>query len=560
MAHRHFDDLLTQLGTGKWNLMFFITVGYWIISLAPNSLGNTFLTPKVEYSCIPPDDAFTVTSITYNSDGTNVTSTDNCNYFAQRANDSTLHKEPCDSWEYDNSTFSNTLISQFDLVCSSEYLRTIYKSMYIFGYLIGAPLNGLLSDRFGRKTMLTLGVLVYFTVGVATCWVPVLPAILALRFIIGLMHSSIIHTGFSLAMEVCEPRHRSIVGIILGFPLALGTIGWAGLAYLLRDWHWLQLAISLPGVFLFPALWFLDESPRWLIVNGHFEQAQKVLERAARWNNVELSPNEEREHLMRTIQKESAKARQATREENGEVVNWKHKTWQCFIHVFILLRAPKMRLITLVLCVCHFMVSMSFYGMSLSTSSYSTDPFLHMALAGLMEVPGYTLMAPIVAQLGRKWPTIICFIISGTVMLAITYIPPDLHWLVMTLAVLGKVCVTATSQVLFLLSIELLPTEVRLQGLGSTSTASRIGYIVSPFINDILDPLYPSAPSLVFGLGALLAGASTLLLRETLSISLPDTITDLENPQYYHNTAGSHHISRPEEEADEEIEMAKLRA
>lgn len=90
-------------------------------------------------------------------------------------------------------------------------------------------------------------------------------------------------------------------------------------------------------------------------------------------------------------------------------------------------RAPTLRLITLVLCVCHFMVSIITYEMSLSANNYRADPFTNMALAGLMEVPGYTLMALIVARLGRKWPTIVCYAVSGTIMLALAYISPGIE-------------------------------------------------------------------------------------------------------------------------------------
>lgn len=56
-------------------------------------------------------------------------------------------------------------------------------------------------------------------------------------------------------MEVCEPRYRSVVGILLALPWALGTIIWGGVAYLIRDWRWLQMAVSLPSFLMLPAIW-----------------------------------------------------------------------------------------------------------------------------------------------------------------------------------------------------------------------------------------------------------------------------------------------------------------
>lgn len=39
------------------------------------------------------------------------------------------------------------MVFQFELVCGREYLRAAYTSIYMFGALVGAPLNGLLADK-----------------------------------------------------------------------------------------------------------------------------------------------------------------------------------------------------------------------------------------------------------------------------------------------------------------------------------------------------------------------------------------------------------------------------
>ncbi|XP_042243092.1 uncharacterized protein LOC121880103 [Homarus americanus] len=524
------DDLLTQLGTGKWNVLFFIVIGYWNMHLAPHTLGISFLAPMMDYSCVPPDHAFTITSITYDADGTNHTTIDNCHYYINiTEGGGGFTKKPCDKWAYDNHTFVSTLTSEFNLVCSSEYLRPIYSSLYMFGTLVGAPMNGILSDRYGRKTMLSIGLFAYFSIATASTWIPVFSGILVVRFILGLFHPVVLQSGYILVMEVTEPRYRSVVGILISLPWAIGTVAWGAIAYFLRDWKWLQLAVTLPVFLLLPLLWFIDESPRWLIVNGHIDRAHKVLKKAARWNHSSLPPAEELTILMRAIQKESATAKDAAREEHGELT-CKQRVCNSIRRLFILFRTPKLLLITVMLCFNFFSVGSIYYGMSLNAVNYSADPHVYMMLGGVVEIPAYTVTAPIIARFGRKWPNIVFYLICGSVIMALAFIPSNIMWLVMTLAMIGKMCISAVYQILYLYSMELFPTEVRLQGLGISTIASRIGTIVSPFVTDYLGPLYSWVPSLVFGVVALLSGVSMLPLKETLGTKIPDTITDLENP------------------------------
>ena len=48
----------------------------------------------------------------------------------------------------------------------------------------------------------------------------------------------------------------------------------------------------------------MDESPRWLIVRGRFNEALSIIEKAARWNKVNLPQTEELLQFMTKIQKE----------------------------------------------------------------------------------------------------------------------------------------------------------------------------------------------------------------------------------------------------------------
>lgn len=440
--------------------------------------------------------------------------------------------EPCVEWEFDNSTFGNTITTEFGLVCGRAYLRTIYQSTYMFGSFIAAPIGGILSDKYGRKFIFSIGAVLFFVFSMIACWLPDVSSILVFRFLMGLMHTAAMNAGYILGMEVCAPSLRSVIGVMVALPWAIGTILWGGFAYFIRDWRWLQLTVSLPTIILLPALWYMDESPRWLAVRGQHDRALAILKRAARWNGSTLPPDHKIRKLMEITQSQASSAPEET--ERMELGGTKGQILlaklQKFVRqLFILFRTPRLRLITLIVWLDFLLSSTVFFGLSLNGVNFSANPYIYMMIGGAMEIPAYLLSPFIAERLGRKIPTLVGYFSTSVCLLILPFISNDMSWLVMFLAMAGKLALSAAFQLLFLYSAELFPTEVRLQGFGSGIFVSRAGGIISPFITDLLGSKYDWAPSVVFGVFSALTAFVTLTLPETLNRPLPETIVDLEN-------------------------------
>ncbi|XP_042883642.1 solute carrier family 22 member 19-like [Penaeus japonicus] len=190
-------------------------------------------------------------------------------------------------------------------------------------------------------------------------------------------------------------------------------------------------------------------------------------------------------------------------------------------------RTPRLRTITLSLYTNYLLVGVVYFGLSLSGGDLSSDPFLYMALTGVVELPAYTLVIPVVARFGRRAPVVAFFFVGAVALLALPFVPAGS----MVLALIGKMSVASAFQILDFYCIELFPTEVRTRGLSTAHVMSRVGSTCSPFITDYLGPLYPWAPSAVFGAASVVAGLATLALPETLHVPLPDTVAHLEERQ-----------------------------
>ncbi|ROT74870.1 solute carrier family 22 member 15 precursor [Penaeus vannamei] len=175
---------------------------------------------------------------------------------------------------------------------------------------------------------------------------------------------------------------------------------------------------------------------------------------------------------------------------------------------------PRLRTITLSLYTNYLLVGAVYFGLSLSGGDLSSDPFLYMVLTGVVELPAYTLVIPLVARYGRRAPVVAFFFMGAVALLALPFVPTG-SGESMTLALMGKMSIASAFQILDFYSSELFPTEVRTRGMSTALVMSR-------------GPLYPWAPSAVFGAASVLAGLATLALPETLHVPLPDTIAHLE--------------------------------
>ncbi|KAK4292640.1 hypothetical protein Pmani_034611 [Petrolisthes manimaculis] len=521
-----FDTILTKLGTGKWNIIFIAAMSYWYSLVPSHAVAGVFLAPLVNHTCHLPSNTsnfISTNTSTITNTNTHDIDDDSCSFLVRDNTTGNLVEELCTQWDFDHSTFVSTVTSEFQLVCEKMYLRATYQSLYMFGMMVAACFSGYLADRFGRYTIVAISTVTYSFIAVGSAWLPSLSWILAARFFLGIMHPASILTGFILVMEVTEVKMRAIIGISQFITWSFGTILFSGMAYLVREWRLLQTVMSIPCFLFIPCLCVMGESPRWLAVVGQHQRALKELRRAAKWNKVTLPPDQELLAIMQKVQE------QALTNKHDITSQGICSTLQQLINkITILFRTPKIRLVTIIMCVAHFVVSMLFYGLTLAASTSGINPFLYLALSGAAELPSTSLFIPIVTRYGRKKITIISYFLCAAVLLVQPLVPSDLTWLAVMLTMTGKMLVSCVSSVVGLYSLELNPTEIRSQGLGASMLTSRCGAFLAPFIISAVEKNHPWVIPVVFGLAALVAGVVILPLWETQNTRLPDTLAELE--------------------------------
>lgn len=132
---------------------------------------------------------------------------------------------------------------------------------------IGALLFGRLAERFGRRPILMVNILMFSIFELLSAWSPTLGTFLAFRVIYGIAMGGVWGVASSLAMETIPDRSRGLMSGIFqaGYPCGylLASIIF-GLFYASVGWRGMFLIGALP-VLLLPFIYFkVPESPVWL--------------------------------------------------------------------------------------------------------------------------------------------------------------------------------------------------------------------------------------------------------------------------------------------------------
>ncbi|KAJ0365525.1 hypothetical protein COL154_004380 [Colletotrichum chrysophilum] len=101
------------------------------------------------------------------------------------------------------------------------------------------------------------------------------------RFILG-FGSSFNGAGLLIA-EIAHPQHRAKISAIVNCMYGVGSTFCAWLALgtikISTEWSWRSLTIlqAFPGLLVLSLIWWIPESPRWLIAKERYEEAEQML-------------------------------------------------------------------------------------------------------------------------------------------------------------------------------------------------------------------------------------------------------------------------------------------
>ncbi|CAG2162837.1 unnamed protein product, partial [Oppiella nova] len=114
----------------------------------------------------------------------------------------------CNHWKFDES-YGTTIIQEFQLVCDKSWLPSLSQSIYQSGYAVNGLILGYLSDRFGRRPVLWLAIILEICGGLSVIFSGSMTQYIISRFFLGLGDS-----GRGTQNTANVQKHRTILDLL----------------------------------------------------------------------------------------------------------------------------------------------------------------------------------------------------------------------------------------------------------------------------------------------------------------------------------------------------------
>ncbi|KAM9258894.1 LOW QUALITY PROTEIN: solute carrier family 22 member 6-like [Morus bassanus] len=469
--------------------------------------------------------------------------------------------EPChDGWTYQDGIFAHTIVTEWDLVCESKTLRQVAQSIYMAGILLGSGLFGVLSDKYGRRALLTWCYLQLGVMGAGTAAAPTFVVYCLCRFLAGLAMAGVSLNSASLCMEWIPTEARAVVGTINGYCYTLGQFVLAAVAFGLPHWRWLQLVVSLPFFIFFLYSWLFVESARWQVISGRPDLALKGLRRVARVNGRKAEGDKlSEEALQALVRREPPLPGGAlatlVRTPGMRTVScgvsfvWVGPFWgqpppfgakniilgtkPTFSGAKLAFLGPNPTFFLVGFCVeplgfgGRFSTSFAYYGLAMDLQGFGVDIYLSQLVFGAVDIPAKLASVLAISCVGRRLAQGGSLALAGICILANIVVPTELQTLRMAFAVVGKGSLAASFNCAYIFSGELFPTVIRQTGMGLGGTMARVGGMVAPLVRMAAD-VTPVLPLVIYGAAPIISAIATCFLPETRNVPLPETVKDVE--------------------------------
>ncbi|KAI0329657.1 hexose transporter [Cubamyces sp. BRFM 1775] len=159
----------------------------------------------------------------------------------------------------------------------------LLSSLYSLGSMFSLPFVPIVTDRYGRRAAIIFGSVVMVIGAALQTASQDFAMFVVARFLLGFGIPFAIVAASSMIGELAYPKERARIGSLFNASWFIGAIVAAGVTLgtfaMPNNWAWRIPSILqvTPSALQLIFVWFIPESPRWLVSKGRGEEAYAIL-------------------------------------------------------------------------------------------------------------------------------------------------------------------------------------------------------------------------------------------------------------------------------------------
>ena len=410
---------------------------------------------------------------------------------------------------YDTAVISGTIAQVTQLFQLDALQQGWYVGCALVGSIVGVLFAGILSDKLGRKLTMVISAVLFSTSALGCALSADFAQLVVYRIIggVGIGVVSIVSPLYISELAVAQYRGRLVslyqLAVTVGFLGAYlvnyqllawaesGTqlsVDWLNKIFITEVWRGMLGMETLPAILFFIIIFFIPESPRWLIVRGKELKAVNILEKI--YNSI-------------------TEAKSQLNETKSVLTSETKSEWS------LLMKPGIFKAVIIGVCIAilgQFMGvnAVLYYGPSIFENAGLSggDSLFYQVLVGLVNTLTTILALVIIDKVGRK--KLVYYGVSGMVvsliLIGLYFLFGDslgvssLFLLVFFLFYVFC-CDVSICAVVFVLLSEMYPTKVRGLAMSIAGFALWIGtYLIGQLTPWMLQNLTPAGTFFLFAL------------------------------------------------------------
>ena len=192
---------------------------------------------------------------------------------------------------YDTGIISGALLSITDEFRLGHTMQELVASAILLGAIVGGLSSGWVSDRFGRRTTIMTIAAIFAVGAVGASLAPNAILLAVARIVLGIAVGGSSQAVPTYIAELAPPARRGNLVTMFNLAIGVGIAVASVVSYTLHDawsWRWMVGVAAIPATALLVAMFWLPESPRWLVSKDRGDEARAALHRVrADTNNVD---------------------------------------------------------------------------------------------------------------------------------------------------------------------------------------------------------------------------------------------------------------------------------